>query len=332
MNDESRTNTPEHARPTAASYLLILLLVAAGGVIAGTRPFGMPRDYLEYREYFDLVRARGCGEALARRFEPGFALAICWLAKLDGITSELTFALVAAAGLALKLPLLRKAGSFAWCAYILYFCRFFPLHELMQLRAGLSIGILYWGIYWIIGSQRLLGTTSHLLAASFHFSAPIISGLSLMVYRVRARTSALLSVLVVGGITAGYLVQALQIASEYRVAGSFTFKQSESLVVNTASVGLWFDLALFGAWLSQWSELDEHQRVFLAVFGIGFGVIFSATAYPVVAWRLAEMTEPALCFLIARSRTPTQRALGLATVLVQAPAYAYLFATREYFF
>jgi hypothetical protein len=151
---------------TLSSFLIRFIAPITLSLIAGFRLFGIDRDYYDYLLYHDsFINPNYVTEF---RFEYGFYL----LTKFIIILNEnLNFYLsvVALIPLYLKFYLLDKAKSSFYFIF-LYLLMIYPLHEMTQIRAALSIGFFYFAFYYLISNKFFKVFLFLFISVLFHYS------------------------------------------------------------------------------------------------------------------------------------------------------------------
>ena len=90
------------------------------------------------------------------------------------ITSDSTiyFFIIAAIGLSFICRGLRKYAIFPLFGLAIYISRFYFGRQLIQIRAGISIGIVFWAMQYVTDRKLVKYTIAIFIASLFHFSAP----------------------------------------------------------------------------------------------------------------------------------------------------------------
>lgn len=156
--------------------LVIILMAALSFVIAVWQPFGYSPDFTNYESFFEETRSYFSGMQYLSRFEPGFYYISVGLTQV--LTSDLiVYGLFVFTSIFLKLNfgLREVVESYFWIAIVFYFFKYFPLHELTQLRAALAAAFLMPAFSYIERGSYWKGLFACLIAASFHYSALIVA-------------------------------------------------------------------------------------------------------------------------------------------------------------
>ena len=119
-------------------FIVFLLLVA----IASTRQWLGTRDTQNYIDNFNGFNG------FSGQFEPGFEL-LLWVVRLfDGNAIYFLF-FCAIIGVGLKFIAINKYSTLVHLAIITYFAKYYFLHEMVQVRAGIAAGIFLVGIRYM---------------------------------------------------------------------------------------------------------------------------------------------------------------------------------------
>lgn len=131
--------------------------------------FASTRQWLDTRDtdlYLELFRSLS---SYSGQIEPAFALLIYLVRFLGG--GEFAFLLLCASiGVTLKLYAINSYAKSVGLSVFFYVLKFYPLHEMVQIRAGIAVGIALLGIRYIIRERFLYYVTTILIAMSFHYS------------------------------------------------------------------------------------------------------------------------------------------------------------------
>lgn len=153
------------------SYLFILFFVLLS-YIAGFRPMGIDRNSASYAYLIHLFITTHNYDFNV--IEPFFYL-IVNLSKLffDDITRGV-FILYALLGVSLILYAIKKHSSFPLLSLIVYFCFFFVLHTMTQIRVGVAVAIFLLAIPDVVNRNLKSFLIKTALATLFHYSAIIM--------------------------------------------------------------------------------------------------------------------------------------------------------------
>lgn len=170
-----RRRDPDARRPGP----LVALALAFGLSLPLLAVVSSGPDFLNYADFFVLVRQGGWDAASEQRFEPAFAVTALLVAQLFD-SDIVTFAVLMCAGLAIKLYVLGRATTtrLALCLVVLlYFARFLPLHELTQLRIALALAFAMLAVVRCRGLTFWIAVTAGLL---MHYSVIVLMPILLL--------------------------------------------------------------------------------------------------------------------------------------------------------
>ena len=150
----------------------IALFVFFGFLLSVTQAFGYSYDYLSYDEFIDLARSKGSDVLFISRFEPGFSIFTIFLTTF--ITSNIViYSWIVVAAMTLKgwaISFYSSNQRIFLLVTIFYLARYFPPHELTQLRAACAIALILVGAIILWEGNWFLGIFICMLALLFHFS------------------------------------------------------------------------------------------------------------------------------------------------------------------
>jgi hypothetical protein len=262
-----------------------------GLVLSFTQILGVGRDYLNYVEFFDLVRSIGSDVFLESRFEPGFSLLTMLIAT--GIDSNLlVYSFFVMIALLLKGWVISAHSANQKIFLVVaafYLIRYLPLHELTQLRIALGIAFVLLGAMMFWRGELFLGTLVCVFAMLFHMSVvAILPGLFLSA--TKRRNVILIGAIVfiatffVAGILTNYLSGYIQILNAYESDGSFNDSSP-----NPFAVYLLIDLAMVFFSLFMWEKLSTLMQRIVALQIVGLAIFYGAFDFSVIAIRVREL-------------------------------------------
>jgi len=145
---------------------LVFLLI----VVAGFRPVGLDADSENYANFLKL----NADTLSILTKEPGFWLVtkVNMLFFNGNITSF--FFIFAAIAMSIKAYAIRKLSPFPLCALYAYFCVYFILHEMTQIRVAVAAGIFLLSVSDVYERNFKGFLFKVLLACMFHYSALVM--------------------------------------------------------------------------------------------------------------------------------------------------------------
>lgn len=315
------------ARRGSILLVAILLCACAFPLI----PLGA--DYLNYVNIFETARSTPFTELFSQRYEPLFLVlsALFSYMATDDVTVFAALMLIATA---MKVSVVRRLTWHGHAAVLMlawYALRFFPLHELTQIRIALALGL------WLLAVTTRSAPKAYALAmaaALTHYSTAILLPViwawrgverSPEGYR-RIELRLLLggiSVIFIVGVTLRQLLEQLSlIFSILDIYSSEGFGEDR---VNPLSIAVLLDsFFLLTGWLV--ASGDARSRFWLTLLTLSLATFYVLFDFPVLAHRIREMFG--ICWLPYLAYALNQRgAPGLHARFVIAtsiPAYIYL--------
>lgn len=189
-------------------------------------------DNLQYLNYYNM----GGGDNMNRDLEPTFTYIV-------NISPSFTWLLgiYAALSVGFHMVAIFKNSPNIWLSLFIYLGYYFVLHDLIQIRAAVAIGILLYAIRFIPERKFLQYELCALAAVMFHFSAVIFVFLYFVPYKnlnkwIWAAIMIIALAMNVAGIQIGYLSKyiPLQIIQNYleEYLGNKTFTQESGLGIS----------------------------------------------------------------------------------------------------
>ena len=316
----------------ATPGLLLLPLVAF--FISRYQIFGESPDYVGYDLFFDSLRSSGFDIFWETRFEPGFA--ILGLALVALVSSNLVvYGLIGAIAVFLKglVVNLFSSNRAVFCALVIfYFARFFPLHELTQLRVALAAAMLLVAAACLWNGKKALGLMACLVALTFHVSAIIVIPF-LFVQATRRWKAVLAGVFVFVCIFFGVdllineLTSSVPLVDMYQHAG---FGE----VPNPLSAALLLDWATIIAGLGMWNRLPLAMKRVLLLQLIGMAIFYSTSDFAVASHRIREFFTVFWLIFFAQGLQigSVGKAVSAVFLIVNVGLYSYLFVFSGQFF
>jgi hypothetical protein len=149
-----------------AIYIILSIFLFC---IAAFRPPYVDRDYSNYVKNFKMNLI--VGRSLA---EPTFVLISDFINKFLFGNPAFLFIIYAFLGVATKLIAIKKLSNHIFLSLLVYFSYSFLLHEMTQIRAGVSLGFVMLAIKPLYNRKALPFFLLATLAFSFHYSAVVI--------------------------------------------------------------------------------------------------------------------------------------------------------------
>lgn len=326
--------SPSHLSPRSKRFYLIALFVGIGFVFSAFQILGQSPDYQNYEIFFDFLRGQSFRVIGDHRFEFGFTVSSFALTALFSSNAFVYSSLVAASMLA-------KGWAMSICsptrfilviASLVYLVRFFPLHELTQLRAAVAISCLMVSAMLLWRSRPFLGIVASLAAVLFHMSAAAM--IPALFFSPTKRRQVLLIGLGVcvatfftATLTTYFLAEHLAVFRAYQVHGF------GDAAPNPLSAALLLDWVMIGFALLMWGSMSTLMKRILFLQIVGMAIFYGSLEYPVIAHRIREIYSVFWVFFIADGlyarniRWPT-----IWFVVASIALYSYLFIFSGDFF
>lgn len=312
----------------------IALFAVIGFLLSVTQIFGDSPDYSDYSDFFDLVRTEGLDVLVASRFEPGFSILALVLTTLFS-ANVVVYSWIVAAALLLKGWAIHACSSSQKIFIVVaafYLIRYFPLHELTQLRAACAIALMLTGSVVLWKGHSLFGISICALALTFHMSsAAIIPALFLTSTRrwqaVFIAFVAFVLISIFSDLITSYLANVIPVFDSYQNVG---FGEDRP---NPFSIQLLIDWAMIVVSLIMWNRLSLLMKRIVLLELIGMAIFYGGIEFAVIAHRVREFYSVFwVLFVVDGLR---QKATGLVTygfVWVSIIFYFYIFIIAGTFF
>ncbi|MGB7414048.1 MAG: EpsG family protein [Thermosynechococcaceae cyanobacterium] len=344
--------------------VIIIALVLLASLLTFSNFFGESRDYHAYDIFFQHVLINGCSNTQAYRFELGFQYFSCLLALAVNSPNAI-YAVITAVSLFPKLCIVARIAtlnsikiakisiSFV-LAVLMYMTRFFPLHELTQLRV--SVGISFVLVSFVYIKRDLLlpkfyprslrgrdpfkqswkyylaHTLFLIVGISFH--ASLLTSIPLLIVQQFARSR---KFIVLSSIILFFLLlffcNAIAIFSFDIFAAGFLYEDGFGQEVNLLSIQKLLDwmLVLMSFILIKPKE-HKLSLSLLCLFTYSLAIFYGCANIPIFAHRLSEVFQVFGILLIASMGTKKQLVFTVPFSIVYSLANIYIFTMSDYFF
>ena len=244
--------------------------------------FGIDRDYLQYRAFFESLSAEYDG-----RFEVGF-VALTLLVKEMGFSFWALLFSSALISLTAKLYLItRLSNSTFW--FFVYLLSLYPLHELTQVRVSIALGFGYLALYFSFnkrnGFKAIIFATFSVL---FHWTLLVFVPFILFVNVLRRRSLFVIGVVIFAPIIV--IFSSLSALSYLNPQVGHMLATAGEMNANPFSSRNLIFLMLVFLGLININKLPVSAIPFLylSIFGISFW--YGMMSIPVFAHRIFELT------------------------------------------
>jgi hypothetical protein len=320
--------------PKRLRVYLVVALAFFGFILSVTQVFGESLDYSQYFAFFDLARSEGLDIISVSRFEPGFSIFSAFLTALF-ISNLVVYAWIVAAAMLLKgwaINAYSSSQKIFLVLAIFYLVRYFPLHELTQLRAACAIALLLVGVIFLWGGNLRYGLLIFASSVFLQMSAlAVIPALFLKVSKrwevILIAISAYILTSILMGEISGYLANYIEILSAYQKNGYYETKP------NPFAIHLLIDWWIIIFSLISWSRLTLLMRRVIMLELIGMAIFYAGIDFGVIAHRIRDFYSIFWVFFIADGlRLGATKVLSYSFVLVCVLFYSYLFILSGNFF
>lgn len=179
---------------------VLIIITVLLGLFAGLKGAEVSKDYFTYQRMFDYINELR-SDRFFSNYEPGFSLIVVGARHLFSVNYGVAIMLFfAIASVSLKIFSFNKLSVNPFLVILFYYSTIFFLHEMTQIRIGLSASIFFFGLYHYLQGRKLLYFFLILIAASFHYSAILY----LLIFALDNRH--LTKVFLVGGLIAAVIL------------------------------------------------------------------------------------------------------------------------------
>lgn len=309
----------------------ILLFVFIGFLLSVTQFFGESPDYSQYDDFFDLVRSEGLDTLVVSRFEPGFSIFTVLLTTLF-TTNVVVYGWIVVAAMLLKgwaINAYSSSQKIFLVVAIFYLVRYFPLHELTQLRAACAIALILVGAIILWRGNYFLGILICTSALLFQMSAiAVIPALFLSSSkRWQVILSAFLAFVLIHysvDYLINYLGNFIQIVGVYLTVG---FGEDSP---NPLSVALIIDWAMISISLIMWNRLSLIMKRVIFLEIIGMAIFYGGLEFAVISHRIREFYSVFWVLFVADGlRQKNTKIVSYGFIILCFFVYAFVYFFRE---
>lgn len=323
-----------HISFKSQGVFLLMLFALFGFLLAITQILGQSPDYSDYNDFFDLVRSEGLDVLAVSRFEPGFSILALVLTKLF-TANVIVYGWIVVPVMLLKGWAINAYSSSQKIFFVVaafYFSRYFPLHELTQLRAACAIALILVGAVFLWRGNFLIGILICALALLFHMSAAAVIPV-LFVTASKRRQVLFISLMAFvftfafSGILTGYLGDFIPMVDAYQAGG---FGEDRP---NPFAIQLLIDWAMIAVSLIMWDRLSLLMKRIVLLEIIGMAIFYGGIDFAVIAHRLREFYSIFWVLFVADGlRQNGTRWLAYGFSFICVIFYSYVFIFGEAFF
>lgn len=312
----------------------IALFALIGFLLSVTQIFGGSPDYSDYSDFFDLVRSEGLDVLVVSRFEPGFSILTLILTTLL-TTNVVVYSWIVAAALLLKgwaIHVYSSSQKIFIVVAAFYLVRYFPLHELTQLRAACAIALIMVGAIFLWEGKLRHGLLICASSVLFQMSTAAIIPVLFLTATKRWQVMLITTVVFIltstfTGVVTGYLGDYIKILNAYQNQGFFDEKP------NPFAFQLLIDWGMIIVVLVMWNKLTLLMKRIILIELIGMAIFYGGIEFGVIAHRIRELYSVFWVFFIADGlRLKATKVLCFGFVLICVLFYSYVFFISGNFF
>lgn len=310
----------------------ILLFSFTGFFLSITQVLGESPDYVNYDIFFDLLRFDGIQTIYTSKFEPGFTIIAFALTTLFS-SNLLVYSVIVAGAMFLKgvaIYLFSSARSIFFFVAVFYFARYYPLHELTQIRVACGTAFLLVAAIFLWRGNLLYALFACVAALCFHASTLVV--IPILFFKTPKR-----GYIILIGLWAFVLVivgQEFVFSYIASFASIFNYNQGVGygdVSPNPLSAVLLLDWAMIAFSLIFWNRLTIMMKrvVLLEIFGML--IFYGSLDFPVVAHRFREIISVFWVFFVVdglRLKTLIIPTAGFAMASIGLYSYLFIFSGK----
>lgn len=312
----------------------IALFALIGFLISVTQILGESPDYSSYEDFFDLTRSEGLNILVESRFEAGFSILSLALSTMFA-TNAIVYSWIVVAALLLKgwaIHIYSSSQKIFIVVALFYLVRYFPLHELTQLRAACTMSLIIVGTIFLWVGKLRHGLLIYASSILFHMSATSI----ILAFFLPATKR--WQVILIGSVTyiltfiftsnlTAYLADYIKILNSYQTNGFGEVKP------NPFAIELLIDWAMIALSLVMWHKLSLHMKRIVLIELIGMAIFYGGIDFPVIVHRIRELYSVLWVFFVADGlRQSGTKLVSYSFVYVNIILYLYLYVLSGKFF
>lgn len=288
-----------------------------------------------FKEYCDAIKT-----------ELSFAL-------LSSIMKEFSFTLVGIyiiyglLGVYLKANAIKKLTSLCFLSLFIYYCNFYFLHEITQIRAGVSTGLILFSLFYLKENQYWKFTGIILLATFFHTSAALAFFL-IFVRNIRANAVfwsiiySLCVIICISGYNIGDILSLINVDyAKEKLDAYIKLQEKEQFTINYFNVALlvqYITIILCFFYQKKIEIENKYFNILLNMSCISVCCFFFFAQIPGFAYRISEIfniSQIILLPLLVNTMKPKVLAQSLVLIIGFGLLYINLIhaeLTNEYTF
>lgn len=309
--------------------IVIKCFIIAFFLVAVFQLFGVSRDYENYARFFSEIREYGFFYVRNHRFEPLFSY-LSFVVSLVFKNNVVVYSLLAILSLWIKGFALRRVSRnwlILFVALAFYVVRFFPLHEMTQIRASFAASFLILAMVYTYQQKNMKALLCGIATIGFHLSSLVFAPFACYLKKHWRKTDVFylgFAFFVLLLITKFFLLDFLAAhIPKLAIYQSLEYGGKASWHARTVIL----DILLIICGFSFWKGSDNLMRqiLFLQVLGILFYYVF--LDYAVLAHRLRELLSVfwVLYFPLALNKRGNIRRVMTILIFMNIVVYVQLY-------
>jgi hypothetical protein len=264
---------------------LISFICIVAGVVAGFNWLGIGADFFNYQDYFDAISLKGFSAIESYRFEVGFGILSWIFLEITG-SNALTWFLLVVIAILTKLSILQINYGF-FLAALLYFTRFYPLYELVQLRTAVASGFVILAFLLQKKDMYFRAAIAITIGILMHYSTLIFIPFLFTPINNKGKIIIFLGFILVILTTSGNLVYQMSpyfpALTMYEISGYGTDK------LNMFSIAVVLDILFLIFSLLVWNKSTVLMKKTSIMLAFGITILWSMSEFQVIANRFREL-------------------------------------------
>lgn len=317
-------------------YVICLLLSLVVFLFIFFEILGESRDWYYYSIFFDSLHIAGLDALSTSRFEPGFVIVSIMLTTV--LSSNLAvYGIIAACAMFLKCWAMSQFTyrfEFYFVVVFFYFVRFFPLHELTQIRVACSVAFLFIAFVLLWRGNWIGGLTACAAAVAFHFLALFVIPFLLLTQSYSRKTVIIASLAVLLTTLFG-----IELVINYFQDSFKTIRMHQEMgfgdkAANVISAALLLDWGMIIAGLVMWDRLSPIMKHILLIELVGMAIFYASRDFPVISHRVREYYATYWIFYVSQGLQQKGRVKEFVFLFVIANfvLYLYIYFFHEIYF
>lgn len=265
--------------------VLISFISIVAGVVAGFNWLGIGADFYNYQDFFNAISLKGFSALESSRFEIGFGV-LSWILLEITDSNSLTWFLLAVIAISTKFSLLRINGYGFILAALFYFTRFYPLYELVQLRAAIASGFVILALLLQNKGMYYKASIAIVIGVTMHYSALIF--VPFLFTPINSKSNALIAlgfILVIFINSTNLVYQITPYFPSLTMYDVIGYGSKEVNPISTANI---LDLLFIAFSVVIWNKLTVIMKKAVIMLAFGITILWSMSEFQVIAHRSRE--------------------------------------------